>query len=156
DGPDGSLLAVWTQSSAETRPDQHIAFACSTDEGTTWSKPRVIAGPKKPGDGPMASWAYPLVSKSGRVYVLYSQHGGRHDTFVHHTGWLHGIYSDDNGATWSKPQNVPVARSVNDHPDPTMPPNMLCWQRPLRLGAGGEYFAGFTRWTSFAVRKPAT
>lgn len=161
DGPDGSLMAVWTQSSVENYSaampaDQHIAFARSTDEGVTWSKPRIIAGPKKAGDGCMASWGYPLVSKKGRIYVLYSQHIGKFDSFFHHTGWLHGTYSDDNGATWSKPQNVPVARSINDNPDPTMPPNMLCWQKPLRLGKDGKYFAGFTRWTSFAVRKNPT
>jgi len=156
DGPDGSLMAVWTQSSAEAQPDQHIAFARSTDEGKTWSRPRIIAGPKKPGDGHMASWGYPLVSKSGRIYVLYSQHIGKFDSFFHHTGWLHGISSDDNGQTWSKPQNVPVARSINDNPETNMPPNMLCWQKPLRLGKDGRYFAGFTRWTSFAVRKNPT
>jgi len=156
DGPDGSLMAVWTQSSAESQPDQHIAFARSADEGLTWSKARIIAGPRKPGDGHMASWAYPLVSRSGRLYVLYSQHIGRVDNFPHHTGWLHGIHSDDLGQTWSKPQNVPVARSARDNPDPTMPPNMLCWQKPLRLGKNGRYFAGFTRWTSFAVQKNPT
>jgi hypothetical protein len=159
DGPDGSLMAVWTQSSVEnfstnTPPDQHIVFARSADEGKTWTKPLIIAGPRRAGDGHMASWAYPLVSKKGRVYVLYSQSLGIYDTFMHHTGWLHGIFSDDGGATWSKPQNVPVARSANDNPNPAMPPNMLCWQKPLRLGKGGTYFAGFTRWTSFAVRPP--
>jgi hypothetical protein len=156
DGPDGSLMAVWTQSSAETQPDQHMAFARSTNEGKTWSAPRVIAGPKKPGEGHMASWGYPLVSKSGRIYVLYSQHIGKHDTFFHHTGWLDGIWSDDNGQTWSQPQRVPLARSINDNPDTNMPPNMLCWQKPLRLGKGDRYLAGFTRWTSFAVRKNPT
>lgn len=156
DGPDGSLMAVWTQSSAESQPDQHIAFSRSTDEGRTWSKARIIAGPRKPGDGHMASWGYPLVSKSGRIYVLYSQHIGKHDTFFHHTGWLRGISSDDNGQTWSEPQNVPVARSSHDNPDPTMPPNMLCWQKPMRLGQDGRYLAGFTRWTSFAVTKNPT
>jgi alpha-L-fucosidase len=159
DGSDGSLMTVWTQSSVEnfspeTPPDQHIVFSQSKDEGKTWAKPRILAGPKRSGDGPMASWAYPLVSKKGRVYILYSQSIGKSDCFVHHTGWLHGIYSDDNGATWSKPQNIPVARSINDNPDPTMPPNMLCWQKPLRLGKDGKYLAGFTRWTSFDVRKP--
>ena len=86
DGPDGSLMAVWTQSSAESQPDQHQAFARSDDGGKTWSKPRIIAGPKKPGDGHMASWGYPLVSKKGRIYILYSQHIGRVDNFPHHTG----------------------------------------------------------------------
>jgi hypothetical protein len=156
DGPDGSLMAVWTQSSAESQPDQHIAFARSEDEGHTWSEARIIAGPKKPGDGHMASWGYPLVSKSGRIYVLYSQHIGRHDTFFHHTGWLHGICSDDFGKTWSEPEQVTLERSVHDNPDATMPPNILCWQKPLRLGKDGRYFAGVTRWTSFAVRKNPT
>ena len=156
DGPDGSLMAVWTQSSAEAQPDQHIAFARSTDDGVTWTKPVVVAGPKKPGDGPIASWGYPLVSKSGRIYVLYSQHIGRTDGFVHHTGWLDGICSDDLGRTWSAPQRIPVARSIHDSPDATMPPNMLCWQKPLRLGKDGRYFAGFTRWTSFDVTKNPT
>ena len=160
DGPEGSLMAVWTQSSVENSSpdapgDQHIAFARSADEGRTWSKPLIIAGPKKAGDGFMASWGYPLVSRKGRIYALYSQHIGKFDSFFHHTGWLHGIYSDDHGATWSKPQNIPVARSIHDNPDATMPPNMLCWQKPLRLGKDGRYFAGFTRWTSFAVRKPS-
>jgi murein DD-endopeptidase MepM/ murein hydrolase activator NlpD len=152
DGPDGSLMAVWTQSSAEAQPDQHIAFARSDDEGKTWTDPRIIAGPKRAGDGHMASWGYPLVSKTGRIYVLYSQHIGKHDSFFHHTGWLHGIHSDDNGKTWSAPQNIPVARSINDNPDASFPPNMLCWQKPLRLGKDDKYLAGFTRWTSNAVR----
>jgi len=159
DGPDGSLMAVWTQSSVEnfspdTPPDQHIVFSRSGDEGRSWSPPRLLAGPGRAGEGLMASWAYPLVSRNGRIYVLYSQYIGKYDSFMHHTGWLHGIYSDDNGGTWSKPQTVPVARSINDNPDPSMPPNMLCWQKPLRLGKDGKYLAGFTRWTSFAVRPP--
>lgn len=151
DGPDGSLMAVWTQSSAESQPDQHQAFARSDDDGKTWSKPRIIAGPKKPGDGHIASWGYPLVTRSGRIYILYSQHIGKTDQFFHHTGWLHGIFSDDNGATWSAPQNVPMRRSMRDNPDPAMPPNVLCWQKPLRLGKDARYLAGVTRWTSFAV-----
>ena len=151
DGPDGSLMAVWTQSSAESQPDQHQAFARSDDEGKTWTQPRIIAGPKKPGDGHIASWGYPLVTRSGRIYILYSQHIGKTDQFFHHTGWLHGIFSDDNGATWSAPQNVPMRRSMRDNPDPAMPPNVLCWQKPLRLGKDGRYLAGVTRWTSFAV-----
>lgn len=155
-GPDGSLMAVWTQSSAEGQPDQHIVFSRSVDEGRTWSKPNVIAGPKKAGEGLIASWGYPLVSKSGRIYVLYSQHAGKYDTFFHTTGWLYGIYSDDNGRTWSEPQQAPVARSIYDNPDTNMPPNIICWQKPLRLGKNGEYLVGFTRWTSFAVKKNPT
>ena len=38
DGPDGSLMAIWTQSTGEGNPDQHIVFAQSRDDGKTWSK----------------------------------------------------------------------------------------------------------------------
>lgn len=156
DGPNDTLMAVWTQSSMECYSpdlprDQHIAVATSADHGQTWTRPRIIAGPRHAGDGEMASWAYPLVSASGRVYVLYNQHIGLADTFFHHTGWVDGIYSDDGGANWSPPRRVPVARSIHDNPDPSVPPNMLCWQKPLRLGADGRYLAGFTRWSSFAA-----
>lgn len=161
DGPGGSLMAVWTQSSQECYSpdlpaDQHIAFSRSDDEGVTWSKPRAIAGPARPSAAYMASWGYPLVSRSGRIYVLYNQHIGKHDSFYHHTGWVHGIYSDDGGNSWSAPQNVPVARSINDNPDLSYPPNMLCWQKPLRLGTNNTYFAGFTRWSSNAVHPNPT
>lgn len=156
DGPDGSLMAVWTQSTSEGQSDQHIVFAQSTDEGQTWSQPRLIAGPAKPGQGQMASWQLPLVSKSGRIYVLYSQHIGKFDTFPHTTGRMDGIYSDDRGKTWSTPQTAAMPRSPRDNPDPSFPGNWIVWQKPLRLAEDNRYLAGFTRWTSTAVKKNPT
>lgn len=153
DGPDGSLMAVWTQSTFEGQPDQHIVFAQSKDEGQTWSRPRIIAGPAKAGRGLMASWGFPLVSKSGRIYVLYSQHVGKVDTFPHTTGKLDGIFSDDNGRTWSRPQTITIPRSDRDNPDPSFPGNFIVWQKPLRLTKDGSYLVGLTRWTSRAVLK---
>ena len=156
DGPDGSLMAVWTQSTAEGAPDQHIVFARSTDEGATWTRPRVIAGPAKPGAGALASWGFPLVSRTGRIYVLYSQHVGRHDTFFHTTGRMDGICSDDLGQTWSAPQTIAMPRSNRDNPDPSFPGNWIVWQKPLRLTRDGRYLVGFTRWTSKAVKPNPT
>lgn len=156
DGPDGSLMAVWTQSTAEGKPDQHIVFSRSEDEGKTWSEPRLIAGARKPGEGHIASWQLPMVSKSGRIYVLYSQHVGKFDTFYHTTGRMDGIWSDDNGKTWSEPQTVAMARSNRDNPDESYPANWIAWQRPLRLTRDGKYLAGFTRWTSTAVKTNPT
>jgi alpha-L-fucosidase len=156
DGPDGSLMAIWTQSTSEGQPDQHIAFVQSRDEGVTWSRPRIIAGPAKAGGGRMASWAFPLVSRSGRIYVLYSQNVGKFDTFPHATGRLDGIYSDDHGRTWSPPQTVAQPRNIRDNPDPSFPGNWICWQKPLRLTRDGRYLAGVTRWTSLAVKKNPT
>lgn len=156
DGPDHSLMAVWTQSTREGQPDQHIVFAQSKDKGKTWTKPRVIAGPAKPGEGLMASWAFPLVSKSGRIYVLFSQSVGKVDTFPHTTGRLTGIYSADLGKTWSNPQVVPVPRTSRDNPDSSFPANCITWQKPQRLTSDGKYYVGLTRWTSKAVKKNPT
>jgi hypothetical protein len=156
DGPDKSLMTIWTQSTREGEPDQHIVFSQSNDKGKTWTRPRIIAGPAKPGDGLMASWAFPMVSKRGRIYVCYSQQVGKVDTFPHTTGRLTGIYSDDLGKTWSKPQTIPVPRASRDNPDISFPANCITWQKPLRLTKDGKYFVGLTRWTSKAVKKNPT
>jgi hypothetical protein len=154
DAPDGNLAAVWTQSTREGCPDQRIVFARSEDEGTTWTGPRVVAGPDVPAGALMASWGFPMVSASGRIYVLYSRHIGRDDQFKHTTGLMAGVHSDDNGATWSEEQVVEMPRTKWDNPDPEMPANWIVWQKPLRFSEG-KYFTGFTRWVSPTVRPPA-
>lgn len=157
-GPDGKLMVVWTQSTTECnlpsyKADQHIVFASSDDEGLSWTEPKLLAGPAKPGDGPMASWAFPMVSRSGRIYVLYVQYVGKYDTYFHHAGYMDGIYSDDAGETWSLPQRVELPRSIYDNPDTDIPPEIIVWQRPDRLTSDGKYFVGLTRWVSKEVRK---
>ena len=152
DGPDGSLMVVWTQSTREAMPDQRIVFSRSEDEGETWAPPRVIAGPPPDGDA-MASWGFPLVSASGRIYVIFNRHVGLHDTFFHTTGLMAALYSDDAGRTWSEPQVISMPRSKYDNPDPAYPSNWIVWQKPERLSEG-KHFAGFTRWVSEAVRHP--
>jgi hypothetical protein len=111
----------------------------------------VIAGPIPPGAGNLASWGFPLVSRSGRIYVLFSKHVGVFDTFFHTTGLMAGVYSDDAGATWSSPEVIAMPRSIYDHPDHSYPANWIVWQRPLRQ-SHGKYLVGFTRWVSAAVR----
>jgi hypothetical protein len=147
DGPDGSLMAVWTQSNCEGSPNQRIVFSRSEDEGQTWAEPRILAGPTPPEEENIASWGFPLVSESGRIYVLWSQHIGVVDSFYHTTGLMHGRYSDDFGKTWSEPRNIPMPRSRFDNDDPAIPANWIVWQKPERL-SDGKYFVGFTRWTS--------
>jgi len=155
DGPDGSLMAVWTQSTFEGRSDQRIVFSRSADGRATWAAPRVLAGKgadPKTGKG-MCSWGFPLVARKGRIYVIYSRHVGVNDIWSHTTGLMAGIYSDDAGKTWSEEQTIPMPRSKWDNPDPSVPSNWIVWQKPARLSEG-KYFAGFTRWVSPKVRPP--
>lgn len=153
DGPDGSLMCVWTQSSHEGAGDHRIMFSRSTDEGATWSEPFRIVGPAKPGDGFMSSWGFPLLSKSGRIYVIWNQYQGIDDVVHQHTGAMDGCYSDDMGKTWSTPQTIPMPRSRYDDPDPKVPSNWIVWQKPIR-DLEGKWFTGFSRWVSKAVRTP--
>src|SRR5262245_62040137 len=68
DGPDGSMMAIWTQSdkgagTPGVRQKNRIRFSRSTDEGRTWSAPAHVVGPRTQDDSEsMASWAFPLVS----------------------------------------------------------------------------------------------
>lgn len=153
DGPDGSMMCVWTQSSYEGAGDHRIVFARSDDEGKTWTPPKHLVGPKRPGDGYMASWGFPITSRSGRVYVIYNQYQGIDDVVHQHTGTMDCIYSDDLGKTWSKPQNIPMKRSPYDHTDVSVPSNWIVWQKPIK-DLQGKWFTGFSRWVSKAVRTP--
>ncbi len=153
DGPDGSLMAVWTQSSYEGAGDHRIVFSRSDDDGKTWAAPTHIAGPKRPGDGFMSSWGFPITSRSGRIYVIWNQYQGIDDVIHQHTGAMACSYSDDLGVTWSQPAEIPMPRSPHDHTDPTVPSNWIVWQKPIR-DLEGKWFTGFTRWVSKAVRTP--
>ena len=152
-GPDKSLMTIWSQSSFEGQGDQHIVFARSRDQGKTWSAPKIIAGPARPGEGFSASWAVPLVSKSGRIYVIYCQSGPKWDVGRNVSTRFTGIYSDNSGKTWSSPQTIEMPRTSRDNPDPSYPPNCIIWQKPARLARDGRYLVGMTRTTSPAVKK---
>jgi hypothetical protein len=153
DHPDGVLRAIWTQSTFEGMPDQHIVFSRSKGRGAEWSPPVQLAGPDPSAGVGMASWAFPMVSRSGRIYVLYSRHIGINDYGRHTTGLMAGVCSDDGGDTWSEEQIIGMRRSRWDNPDADVPANWIVWQKPMRL-AGDRYLAGFTRWVSKAIAPP--
>jgi hypothetical protein len=102
----------------------------------------------------MASWGFPIVSRSGRIYVIYNRHIGVNDIFSHTTGRMACVYSDDNGRSWSKEQTIPMPRSKWDNLDPSIPANWIVWQKPRRI-LNDKYYVGFTRWISPSVRPPA-
>lgn len=153
DGPDGSLMAIWTQSDQAAgqpgfRQKNRIRFSRSTDEGVTWEKPTHVVGPKNRDDPEyMASWAFPLVSKRGRIYVIYNRNIGNKGWIEMHTGRMGGVFSDDNGKTWSQPQEIAMPRSSFDDPDGKIPAEWIVWQTPMRDLKGG-WFAGFSHWVN--------
>ena len=171
DGPDGSLMALSTQSTYEGAGDHRVVLYRSDDEGVTWSPPQFIAG-VKPGekgpaksvspkearkpifkDGKQASWQFPLISKSGRLYVVYLQSGEYADISPGLSGTMDCVYSDDNGKTWTWPGTIPMKRSPYDHPDPKYTSNWIAWQLPGR-DLKGRPFLGFTRWVTPELRQP--
>ena len=146
------LLAMWTQSSCEGHGDNHLVLARSQD-GQTWSAPRWIAG-AHPEKGPLqASWGFPLVSKSGRIYAFYTKEAATVDNSRQGSGGMGCLVSDDNGETWVAGADIPMPRNRFDHPDPSVPRNWIVWQIPIR-DARGRYLAGYTQCTSQAHFTP--
>lgn len=115
---DGVWLCVFTTSGGkEGSQSQYVVATRSTDCGKTWSEPVPI----EPPDGPEASWAMPLLTAFGRVYVFYSYNGdmvralpdgkpARADML----GWYCAKYSDDGGVTWSERIRLPMRTTACD------------------------------------------
>jgi len=154
DGPDGSLMTVWTQSHGRHKGNyNHIVFSRSEDEGKTWSEPKHIAGPRSLQDSAnIACWGFPMISKSGRIYVVWNQNQGVAGWILFHTGTMAGCYSDDNGKTWSKPQDIPMPPCPYDDPDGEIPSEWIVWQLPER-DLQGRYYAGYTHWVNEKVAR---
>lgn len=153
EGPGEVLMAIWTQSwqAPGLGNINRTMFARSEDAGVTWSPPRRIAGPSGRDDpAHMTSWAFPLVSRSGRIYVVYNRHHGIQGWIKFHTGTMGGFYSDDGGRTWSPPQEIPMPKSPYDDPEGKIPPEWIVWQKPMRDLSGG-YFVGYSHWVNRAV-----
>jgi len=146
DGPDGSLMAIWTQSIVQPGPKNRIVFSRSDDDGRTWAPPSHVVGPRTPDDKThMASWAFPMVSRSGRIYVIYNQNQGTAGWIKMHTGTMNGVYSDDAGKSWSTPQTIPMPKSPYDDPEGKVPAEWIVWQIPMR-DLDGRFFIGYTHW----------
>lgn len=147
------LLAMWTQSSVEGHGDNHIAFSRSAD-GINWAEPEVIAGSFPGRNERQASWGFPIVADTGRIYCLYTKETPKVD--LKQIGGVMGcVYSDDNGHTWQVGADNPVPKNQYDNPDPDIPPNWIVWQKPIRDGKGC-WFSGYTQWTSHQVVPPPT
>lgn len=152
EGPGEALMAIWTQSWRTGQGNiNRTMFARSDDAGATWSRPKRIAGPKDRDDPThMTSWAFPLVSRSGRIYVVYNRHRGIKGWIKFHTGTMAGFYSDDGGETWTEPQEIAMPKSPYDDPEGKTPPEWIVWQKPMR-DLSDNHFVGYSHWVNQAV-----
>jgi len=147
ESPKSGLLACWTQSSCENFGNNHIVLARSAD-GMQWSRPVTVAGnDSESKDQKQASWQFPVVTRSGRIYMFYLQEGDKVDLDRPTSGWMGCVFSDDDGHTWSPPERIAMPRNAFDHPDASYPKNWIVWQLPLR-DRNGNVFFGYTHWTS--------
>ena len=125
--PGGDLLAIWTTASEFRGLDQSIAYARSTDGGVNWSARGIVAG-RGPSPGQKSQWGFPVVSRSGRIYVFYNRSIG-----IGSSAKMQCSYSDDDGHTWTDGGVEIFYRPTRfDHPDPKVLPNCIVWQKPIR------------------------
>jgi len=147
--PSEDLLAVWTAAVKPDYSDYSVVHARSTDGGLTWSPPRPIAPPA--GMGTYACFGWPVISKTGRIYVFYNFAPGVGDDSVNAV--MRCKYSDDDGRTWRDDgAQLPYRRTRYDHPDPKVFPKCIVWQKPVRDNKGRPVVP-LTRWTANYVKR---
>ena len=147
----GGLIAFWTQSTCENNGDNHVMMAKSQDGGKTWTEPKFIVGclhfDKETGKrDAQGSWGFPIVSKSGRIYLFYYREIiGITDIALQITGAFSCMYSDDFGETWSESGDIPQRKTPYDFRENIQ--DNIVFELPLKL-PDGTYLAGFTKFTS--------
>lgn len=150
--PSGKLIAVWTQSSYDGFGDNHTMISYSRDDGVTWSEPRYIMG-TRPGHGTedkQASWAFPVVSRSGKLYLFYFRETDYVDNNRGITAAFACRTSVDLGETWSESVDIPMRMTPYDACEFQ---NNNIYQVPRRL-SDGRYLFGYTKWTSYRITPP--
>jgi len=146
--PGGAWLCVLTTGPGrEGQRGQHVVATRSTDHGRTWS-PLVDI---EPSAGPEASWAVPLVTPFGRVYVFYDYNGEgvrtlrgkpiRADMF----GWYAWRFSDDGGRTWSDRRRLPMRVTACDRGNDWGGKVQIFWGVSKPVVQNGSAFFGFTK-----------
>ncbi len=141
---DGTWLCTLTTGLGhEGKKGQHIIAARSSDRGETWSEPVAI----EPPSGPSASWACPLLTDFGRVYVFYTYNGdevdlGRNDTH----GWYAYKYSDDGGLSWcEKTQRLPYRLTACDTYEKDGQIVTMFWGICKPIAVDGTVFFSFSK-----------
>ncbi|HEY3320965.1 MAG TPA: exo-alpha-sialidase [Planctomycetota bacterium] len=146
---DGSWLCTMTTGpGTEGAKGEHMVSTVSKDQGRTWSPLVGI----EPNDGPESSYGVPVVTPSGRVYVIYDYNGDRvaelngKKVRADMLGWYVYKYSDDGGQSWSKDRyRIPMRTTACDLANQWQGKVQIFWgiDKP-NIVAGSVYF-GFTK-----------
>ena len=147
------LLALWTQSTVEGRGNNRAMLARSAD-GVRWSEPRQVRGASPGTREPQASWAFPVVARTGRIYIFYTKQTTLNDGNPQGCGAMGCCLSDDDGHTWRDGADIAMPRNRFDSADPNVPKNWIVWQKPIR-DRQGRWLAGYTQGTSKSLVPPA-
>jgi hypothetical protein len=147
------LCVITTGKGVEGEGGQHVVSTISADQGKTWSSPVNV----EPADGPEASWAVPLVTPTGRVYVFYTYNrdnirlvpnvsspsiAKRVDTL----GIWAFKYSDDHGQTWSTERfEIPLRPWDADASNNFEGSQRFFWSVAKPLIDRGTAYIGFAR-----------
>ena len=169
--PGSAWLAIWTQGADEGEVNQSVVSSRSTDRGKTWGEPIVVDGPAKAIDknvrakdqkgewkavdasleederhAGIAQWGFPIVVPAlERIYCFYTRNEGLAEFRYDVCGILCGKWSDDDGITWSEETvDLPIRRTILDHPDERFPIWWIIWQTPY-VTSRGEVIAPFSR-----------
>ncbi len=139
----GDLLAFWTQGLVEPSKDNHFMLSRSKDSGESWSEPIRLAGTTMGGSEPQASWGFPVVSKSGKIYALYTKAPAGTPNGV--PGVLGTLVSDDDGINWESGPAYFLPPKINKNYDKDTSCSFIVWQLPIR-DSKGRVIVGMTCW----------
>ena len=145
------LCTITTGAGIEGESGQHVIATRSQDQGRSWSQPV----PVEPADGPEASYAVPLKTPSGRIYLFYNHNSDDRrwviaDDPPYKDGKCYRVdsqgsfvfkYSDDHGLSWSaRRYSVPSRELAIDRENPYGGDLRYFWNvgKPFVLG-GAAY-----------------
>lgn len=153
---DGAWLCTMTTGPGrEGDQKQHIVATRSTDRGRTWSEPVSI----EPTSGPEASWAIPLATPYGRIYVFYVYNGDNVRTLngreirADMLGWYCYRYSDDGGRTWSERHRLPMRVTACDRGNDWNGEVQIFWGICEPITAGGDMYFSFTKLGKYMLKQ---
>ncbi len=100
----GELVCVFYSGTGHMSPDGKIVMVKSSDEGKTWSQPRIIADTPIDDRDPSI-----MQTRSGRILVNFFVYGGKvNDQALHTNTHVHVCYSEDGGRSFTTPEPIEV------------------------------------------------